>query len=147
MTTTPIDPSGQTTPSVLFVCVKNGGKSQMAAALMRQLCGGQVQVYSAGTEPGSKLNEASRASVERIGASFDGEHPKPIDPELLRRVDRVVVIGNEAVVDSVEGMRGSIETWPTDEPSERGIAGDERMDLIREDLSRRVAALRDELVG
>ena len=147
MTSTKPAPEQQDRPSVLFVCVKNGGKSQMAAALMRQLCGDQVAVHSAGTRPGATLNEASRASVERVGASVDGEHPKPIDPQLLSTVDRVVVIGDEAVVEPVEPMRGSIETWSTDEPSARGIEGDARMDLIREDLVRRVAALRDELVG
>ena len=71
------------TPSVLFVCVKNGGKSQMAAALARQLAGDAVTVHSAGTRPGSDLNAASRASVEEVGASMEGEHPKPIDPALL----------------------------------------------------------------
>lgn len=132
-------------PAVLFVCVKNGGKSQMAAALMRQACGERVEVLSAGTRPGTALNDGSRASVERVGATFDGEHPKPIDPAVLRRVDRVVVIGSEARVEPVEGMRGTIETWDTDEPSARGIEGDERMDLIRGELAARVATLQDEL--
>lgn len=133
-------------PSVLFVCVKNGGKSQMAAALMRLRAGDAVEVHSAGTMPGNKLNEASRASVAELGASFEGESPKPIDPELLRRVDRVVIIGEEAVVEPVEGMRGSIETWVTDEPSLRGIEGDERMRLVRDDIDARVQALLHELL-
>lgn len=135
-----------TKPSVLFVCVKNGGKSQMAAALMRLRAGDAVEVHSAGTKPGDKLNEASRASVAELGASFEGESPKPIEPELLRRVDRVVVIGEEAVVEPVEGMRGSIETWVTDEPSLRGIEGDERMRLVRDDIDTRVRGLLDELL-
>ncbi|MGA4506721.1 low molecular weight phosphatase family protein [Propionibacteriaceae bacterium G1746] len=137
----------QTRPSVLFVCVKNGGKSQMAAALMRHEAGDSIEVHSAGTHPGSKLNEASAASVARIGGSFEGESPKAIDPALLARVNRVVVIGDEARVDPVEGMNGTIETWQTDEPSLRGIEGDERMDLIRDDLVQRVGALRTQLVG
>lgn len=132
-------------PSVLFVCVKNGGKSQMAAALARHRAGDRLEVHSAGTAPGTKLNAESVASLARAGASVEGEHPKPIDPELLRRVDRVVVIGGEATVEHVEGMRGTTETWLTDEPSRRGIEGDERMDLVRDELDARVAALVDEL--
>ena len=134
-------------PSVLFVCVKNGGKSQMAAALARLHSQCAVDVYSAGTQPGSALNEESRASVEEVGATFDGEYPKPLDEDLLRSVDRVVLVGGEAEVAPVEGMRGTIETWITDEPSLRGIEGEERMRLVRDDIDRRVRALVAELVG
>jgi len=134
-------------PSVLFVCVKNGGKSQMAAALAKLHSQGAVDVYSAGTKPGSALNEESRASVEEVGATFDGEYPKPLDEDLLRSVDRVVLVGGEAEVAPVEGMRGTIETWITDEPSLRGIDGEERMRLVRDDIDRRVRALVAELVG
>lgn len=134
-------------PSVLFVCVKNGGKSQMAAALARHRAGDRLEVHSAGTIPGTKLNAESVASLARIGAGVEGEHPKPIDPELLRRVDRVVVIGGEATIEPVEGMRGTVETWLTDEPSLRRIEGEERMDLVRDELDARVTALADELTG
>lgn len=131
------------TPSVLFVCVKNGGKSQMAAALMRQ-AGSEIEVHSAGTKPGSALNAESEASIRELGATFEGEFPKPIDPDLLTRVDRVVIIGAEAQLDT-PGLR--TERWETDEPSTRGIEGAERMNLIRDDLSKRVARLRAELLG
>lgn len=133
--------------SVLFVCVKNGGKSQMAAALLRLRAGDAIEVHSAGTRPGAALNEESRASVERVGADFDGERPKAIDPGLLRSVDRVVVLGTEAAVEPVDGMRASVETWETDEPSLRGIEGGPRMDLIREDIDARVRALAEELTS
>lgn len=132
-------------PSVLFVCVKNGGKSQMAAALMRYLAGDAIDVHSAGTKPGSGLNAESAAAVAEVGASMEGERPQPIDPELLRRVDRVVVLGSEAVVDPVPGMRGTVETWETDEPSHRGIDGMDRMRLVRDDIAARVRALIEEL--
>ena len=130
-------------PSVLFVCVKNGGKSQMAAALMRRVAGDAVTVLSAGTRPGGTLNDASRAVVEEIGATFDGEHPKPIDPALLDSVDRVVVLGTEAVIENPGAA--PIEVWDTDEPSLRGIEGPERMRLIRDDVLARVRALASEL--
>lgn len=134
-------------PSVLFVCVKNGGKSQMAAALMRHHARGAVEVHSAGTKPGTTLNEASRASVATVGGNFDGEFPKPIDPSILRAADRTIIVGGEAHVEPVEGMRGTIEKWEIDEPSLRGIEGEERMTLIRDDIDRRVRALLAELTA
>ncbi|GGC79993.1 low molecular weight phosphatase family protein [Tersicoccus solisilvae] len=127
------------TPSVLFVCVKNAGKSQMAAALARQHAGDRLRVHSAGTRPGTALNAQSRASVEEVGATMDGEQPKAIDRGLLDTVDRVVVIGTEAVID--HPGRAPIDVWETDEPSLRGIEGEERMRLIRDDIDRRVRAL------
>jgi arsenate-mycothiol transferase len=132
---------------VLFVCVKNSGKSQMAAALMRQLAGDAVAVYSAGTNPGDRLNEQSAQAVEEMGATFAGEYAKPIDPEVLARVDRVIVTGGDARVDPLPGMAGHIEVWETDEPSERGIEGMERMRLVRDDLRRHVYDLAVELLG
>lgn len=132
-------------PSVLFVCVRNAGKSQMAAALARLRGGGKVEVHSAGTDPHGDLNAESVASLARVGASCAGEHPKPVDAEVLRRVDRVVVVGTAAHVDPVAGMRGTIEVWDTDEPSLRGIEGPQRMDLIRDDIDARVRGLLDEL--
>ena len=132
-------------PSVLFVCVKNGGKSQMAAALLRHRAGGAVEVHSAGTHPGDSLNQQSVQVLAESGAEVAGERPKPIDPELLRRANRVIVLGQEAHVEAVEGMTATIETWATDEPSERGIDGHERMRLVRDDIDARVRALHDEL--
>ena len=132
-------------PSVLFVCVKNGGKSQMAAALMRQLAGDAVEVHSAGTNPGDRLNEQSAQAVEELGATFAGEHPKPIDPAVLALVDRVIVTGGDARVDPLPGMVGQIEVWETDEPAERGIEGMERMRLVRDDLQRHVTDLAAEM--
>ncbi|GAA2025745.1 low molecular weight phosphatase family protein [Terrabacter terrae] len=126
--------AGDPRPSVLFVCVKNGGKYQMAAALMRSLARADVEVHSAGTRPGDAVNALAAEVVAEVGASMDGEVPTAIEPDLFRRVDRVVVLGSEAVVAAVPGMRGSIETWETDEPSSRGIEGIERMRLIRDDI-------------
>jgi protein-tyrosine-phosphatase len=134
-------------PSILFVCVKNGGKSQMAAALARRDGGDAVEVHSAGTQPGTALNAASVASLAEVGASVVGEHPKPIDPRLLARVDHIIVLGREAVVAPVEGMTGTIETWDTVEPSLDGIEGAERMRLIRDDIASRVRELLADLAG
>ena len=132
-----------TRPSVLFVCVKNGGKSQMAAALMRQRHGDAVDVYSAGTHPGDKLNTQSVASLEEVGASVTGEHPKPIDPALLDSVQRVIILGDEAHIDQPGSAQ--VDRWITDEPSTRGIEGRERMALIRDDIATQVDALAADL--
>ncbi|MGV9668870.1 arsenate-mycothiol transferase ArsC [Nocardia niigatensis] len=131
------------TPSVLFVCVNNSGKSQMAAALMRHRAGNDVRVYSAGTHPGQALNALSVQTLTEAGIDVGDEHPKPIDPALAARVDAIVVIGRQARLDPPPGPRMLV--WDTDEPSERGIDGIERMRLIRDDLTTRVAALHSEL--
>jgi arsenate-mycothiol transferase len=121
---------------VLFVCVKNGGKSQMAAGLMRKAVGDSVEIHSAGTAPGSAVNPLSAQSLLEVGVDLTGERPKPIDPELLARMDYVVTLGSEAKVDAVEGP--TFENWDTDEPSERGIDGIERMRLVRDEIATRV---------
>ncbi|KIM14472.1 arsenate reductase [Rhodococcus erythropolis] len=126
-------------PSVLFVCVKNGGKSQMAAGLMRKAAGDQVDVYSAGTKPGSAVNALSAETLLEVGVDITGQTPTLIDPQLVRDVDLVVTLGNEAKVDPVAGT--DFENWDTDEPSERGIDGIERMRLVRDDIAARVDAL------
>ncbi|MGV9970192.1 arsenate-mycothiol transferase ArsC [Nocardia beijingensis] len=130
-------------PAVLFVCVKNGGKSQMAAGLMRHAAQGRVEVYSAGTAPGASLNALSVQSLLEVGVDIREETPKPIDPRLLRAVDLGVTLGREAHVDPIDGVR--VVNWDTDEPSERGIDGIERMRLISDDIDTRVRHLLAEL--
>lgn len=139
--------TGPGRPSVLFVCVKNGGKSQIAAALLRHHAGDTIDVFSAGTRPAGSLNELSRLAVEEVGATMAGEQPKLLDPALAAGVDRIVVLGAEAVVEPPPGMRGAIETWITDEPSLRGIDGLERMRLVRDDIDHRVRTLAAELTA
>lgn len=130
-------------PLVLFVCVRNSGKSQMAAGLMKQVAGDAVEVCSAGTEPGTALNELSVQVLREAGVETIGERPKPVTAELVRRADLVVTLGREARIEEVEGTR--FETWETDEPSERGIDGVERMRLVRDDIAARVRALAQQL--
>ena len=130
-------------PSVLFVCVKNGGKSQMAAGLTRHVAGDTIDVYSAGTKPGTAVNGLSAESLNEVGVDITGETPKLIDPRLVQDVDLVVTLGREARVEPVPGTR--FENWDTDEPSERGIEGIERMRLVRDDIAARVADLAERL--
>jgi arsenate-mycothiol transferase len=130
-------------PSVLFVCVKNGGKSQMAAGLMRQAVGDAVTVDSAGTAPGTAVNALSAQALAEVGVDITGQTPKAVTTDLLRAADLVVVLGREARVDPVDGTR--VVVWETDEPSERGIDGLERMRLVRDDIAARTRALALEL--
>ena len=132
-------------PSVLFVCSKNGGKSQLAAGLMNQLAAGAVTVYSAGTKPGKSLNPQAVESLTELGVDITGEHPKPVADEMLYAVDVVVVLGTEAKLEPRDGTR--FEVWETDEPSERGIEGMERMRLVRDDIKARVQKLYAEIAG
>jgi arsenate-mycothiol transferase len=104
------------TASELFVCVKNGGKSQMAAGLMRKTAGDALQVYSAGTKPGNAINELSAQALAEVGVDIRNETPKPIDPELVRDV---VILGREAHVDPVAGTE--FENWDIDETAVRCI--------------------------
>ncbi len=134
-----------TTPGVLFVCVKNGGKSQMAGALMRHRAGDAVVVHTAGTHPGKALNAESVQSLTELGIDIGDEHPKPITPQTLAEVGLVILVGKEAEVDPVPGTE--IRTWDIDEPSRRGIVGMERMRLVRDDIEKRVAALAGELTA
>ncbi len=133
-------------PSVLFLCVHNAGKSQIAAAVMRQVAGDAVEVHSAGTHPDPQVHEESAQAVLEVGADMSAQVPAPIDPALLHRADRVVILGDEAQVDPVDGMRATLERWVVVEPADRGITGLERTRLIRDDIAAQVRALALELV-
>lgn len=137
--------TNEKTPAVLFVCSKNGGKSQLAAGLMRDLAGDAIAVYSAGSKPGKSLNPQAVESLTELGIDITGEHPKPVTEEVLETVDAVIVLGTEAKLEPIEGKR--FEVWDTDEPSERGIEGMERMRLVRDDIRARVQTLYMELAG
>ena len=130
-------------PSVLFVCVKNGGKSQMAAGLMRRAAGDSVDVDSAGTKPAGAVNALSAQCLREVGVDITGETPKAITDEMVTAADLVVVLGLDAVVEPGDGT--PVVVWDTDEPSTRGIEGMERMRLVRDDIAARVDALAQEL--
>ncbi len=127
-------PSGR--PSVLFVCVKNGGKSQMAAGLMRKAADDAVIVDSAGTKPGAAINGLSAQVLLEVGVDITDQAPQQLTDELIAAADRVIVLGREAQVRPVDGT--PVEYWDTDEPSVRGIDGIDRMRLVRDDINRRV---------
>ncbi|WP_333615219.1 arsenate-mycothiol transferase ArsC [Glutamicibacter sp.] len=129
--------------SVLFICSRNAGKSQMAAALMDLVSNGKVTSYSAGTNPGAVINHEAAESLAEAGADMSSGIPKSIDPALLDQVDRVVILGSEANPNIKESI--PTERWVTYEPSEDGVTGAERMNLIRDEIAERVRELYREL--
>ncbi|MFC3850348.1 low molecular weight phosphatase family protein [Corynebacterium hansenii] len=134
-------------PTVYFLCNTNSGKSQMAEAIMRlraDEAGRDIDVISAGVTPGDAINEGSAASLSKIGADMTCGNPKAIDADAMRAADRVIVVGG-AEIPVHDGMKTTVERWEVDEPSRRGIEGEERMDLIRDEIDGRVRKLLDEL--
>ncbi len=132
-------------PAVLFVCVKNGGKSQMAAGLMKHEAGEDITVTSAGTKPGTAVNALSAEVLVDLGIDISAEKTKPLTEENMRAAGLVVVLGTEASVPDLDGVQ--IEVWETDEPSLRGIEGRERMELVRDDIHTRVNELKHRLLA
>ena len=135
--------------SVLFVCVKNGGKSQMAAGLFRALVAQEPdpdrwQVASAGTKAVTKLNALSVESLSDVGVDISDQQPRQLTPELQTSADLVVTVG-EAEVEALAGPH--YEVWEIDEPSLRGIDGPERMALVRDDIARHVRELHQRLTA
>jgi arsenate-mycothiol transferase len=134
---------------VLFVCVKNAGKSPMAAGLLRRLIAQKgtsgITVDSAGTRAGTRLNALSVASLAELGVDIADQAPRQLTDEMITAADLVITLGAEAHVPALPGP--TYETWHTDEPSLRGIDGLERMRLVRDDIARRVSDLHDQLAG
>ena len=129
-------------PRVLFVCVKNGGKSQMAEGLMRHVAGASIEASSAGTHAGTSINAESAEALLELGIDITSQTTTQLTAEIIAASDLVVVLGEDAQVDA--GVT-PLERWETDEPSRRGIDGMERMRLIRDDILARVEALRTRL--
>ncbi|GAB3462341.1 hypothetical protein GCM10027519_25150 [Kineococcus endophyticus] len=131
---------------VLFVCVRNGGKSQMAAGLARRAfaeAGLDVAVSSAGTAAGTTLNAQSVESLLEVGVDVTAEVPRQLTEDDVRSADLVVVLGAEAHVEPLGDT--PVEVWETDEPSARGVEGLERMRLVRDDIAARITGLVERL--
>ncbi|RPA56327.1 low molecular weight phosphatase family protein [Gordonia oryzae] len=128
---------------VLFVCVSNRGKSVMAERLTPEITD-RISASSAGTSAkiGGRVNDLSAQVLAEFGAEVAEHKPRQLTDELMRAADLVVVIG-AADVTPPEGV--ALEVWNTDEPSECGIEGIERMRLIRNDIATRIRSLADRL--
>lgn len=114
---------------------------------MRAKAGDAIEVLSAGTDPGDRLNHEAQTAVGELGISMGSEHPKAIAHEVFMTVERIVILGNEAKLTPLPGMIGTIENWLTPEPGEE--AGDKlaQTRIVRDNISARVEQLHKELIG
>lgn len=123
-------------PSVLFLCVHNAGRSQMAAGWMRRLAGDRVDVYSGGSEPAESVNQAAVAAMAEVGIYIGGELPQPWSDEIVRAADVVVTMGCGDACPVFPGKR--YLDWELDDPAGRSV---EQVRPIRDDIERRVRLL------
>ena len=127
-------------PEVLFVCVHNAGRSQMAAALLTARAEGRMHVRSAGSAPAEAINPAVAEAMNELGIDVSEEFPKPLADEVVQAADVVITMGCGDACPLYPGKR--YEDWELDDPAGRPL---EEVRLIREELDRRVRALLAEL--
>jgi arsenate reductase len=123
-------------PEVLFVCVQNAGRSQMAAALLDHYAEGRVHVRSAGSEPADQINPAVVAAMSELGIDVSKEFPKPMTDEVVKAADAVITMGCGDACPIYPGKR--YEDWEVDDPAEADLEGVRR---IRDDIDQRVRRL------
>jgi protein-tyrosine-phosphatase len=128
-------------PSVLFVCVHNAGRSQMAAAFLSHLSGGAVEVRSAGSAPADRVNPAAVQAMAEVGIDIAAEKPKILTDQAVRESDVVITMGCGDTCPFYPGKR--YEDWVLDDPAGKDVAA---VRPIRDDIRRRVDALLDDLV-
>ena len=124
------------TPSVLFLCVHNAGRSQMAAGWLQQLAGDRVLVYSGGSEPASEVNPAAVDAMAEVGIDITSNYPKPWTDEIVRAADVVVTMGCGDACPIFPGKR--YEDWELDDPAGLGV---DAVRPIRDEIRRRVETL------
>ncbi len=134
--------SGRTdlNPSVLFLCVHNAGRSQMAAGWMRHLAGDRVEVFSGGSEPAAELNAAAVAAMAEKGIDIARELPQPWADEIVRAADVIVTMGCGDACPFYPGKR--YVDWELDDPAGKPL---EEVRPIRDDIEGRVRGLMAEL--
>jgi arsenate reductase len=128
-------------PSVLFVCVHNAGRSQMAAAFLTRLSQGRVEVRSAGSQPADQVNPAAVAAMAEVGIDITDEKPKVLTDQAVVASDVVVTMGCGDTCPFYPGKR--YEDWVLEDPAGRGV---EAVRPIRDEIRGRVEALLAELV-
>ena len=123
-------------PEVLFICVENAGRSQMAAALLDHHADGRVHVRSAGSAPADQINPNVVEALSELGIDITKEFPKPMTDEVVRAADAVVTMGCGDACPIYPGKR--YEDWEVDDPAEADLEGVRR---IRDEIGERVKAL------
>ena len=125
---------------MLFLCVHNAGRSQMAAALMTRHAHGRVEVLSAGTEPAEHLNPAVVAAMAEVGVDLSAQRPRPLTDEEARRANTIVTMGCGDSCPVYAGTR--YLDWPLADPAGKSV---EEVRPIRDEIDRLVRGLLDEL--
>ncbi len=128
-------------PEVLFVCVHNAGRSQMAAGLVKLHSGGRIHVRSAGSDPGEEINPAVIEAMEELGVDLGEEFPKPLTDEVVRAADVVITMGCGDACPIYPGKR--YEDWTLDDPAGQDLGTVRR---IRGEIDERVQRLVSELI-
>jgi protein-tyrosine-phosphatase len=128
-------------PEVLFVCVHNAGRSQMAAGLLDKLAAGRVEVRSAGSAPADEINPVAVEAMGEVGIDLARELPKPLRDEAVRAADVVITMGCGDACPIYPGKR--YEDWQLDDPAGQDL---ETVREIRDEIQRRVEALISELI-
>jgi protein-tyrosine-phosphatase len=129
-------------PEVLFVCVHNAGRSQMAAGLVRLRSGGRIHVRSAGSDPADTINPAVIEAMDEIAVDMSEQFPKPLTDEVVRAADVVITMGCGDACPIYPGKR--YEDWALEDPAGQDL---ETVRRIRDDLDVRIQALVGELVS
>jgi arsenate reductase len=129
-------------PEVLFVCLHNAGRSQMAAGLLNQLGAGRVLVRSAGSEPSSQLNPKVVEAMTEIGIDISQEFPKPLTGAMVKAADVVITMGCGDSCPIFPGRR--YEDWELEDPAGKDL---ETVREIRDQIAKRVRALVGELAA
>jgi len=129
-------------PEVLFVCVHNAGRSQMAAALLDHYAEGRVHVRSAGSTPAEEISPHVVTAMAELGLDLTKEFPKPMTDEFVEAADVVITMGCGDACPIYPGKH--YEDWELDDPADADLEGVRR---IRDDIARRVGRLLDELTG
>ena len=120
-------------PTVLFVCVHNAGRSQMAAGFMRELLGGRVEVLSGGSEPGSAINPVAVAAMAEVGIDITGNVPQRLTTDQVRESDAVITMGCGDACPIFPGKR--YDDWELVDPAGKAI---DEVRPIRDDIRSRV---------
>ena len=128
-------------PNVLFVCVHNAGRSQMAAGWLRHLAGDAVEVRSAGSEPADQLNRAAVAAMAEVGIDITANTPKLLDYDAAYAADVIITMGCGDACPVFPGKR--YEDWKLDDPAGKDV---EAVRPIRDEIRDRVRALVAELL-
>jgi protein-tyrosine-phosphatase len=124
------------TPSVVFLCVHNAGRSQMAAGWARQLAGERVEVFSGGSDPAGEVNPAAVTAMAEVGVDIASEFPKPWTDEIVRAADVIVTMGCGDACPIFPGKR--YEDWEIPDPAGREVAD---VRPIRDEIGERVRTL------